>query len=800
MKKFMRVNKKAFTLIELLAVIIILGVLLVIAIPSVTNYISDARKSSYISTAKNLVAGAKNYVNQGDSGMYDSDVTYYLDASCISVENNLKSPYGDFNPAYVVVTYEGSGYNYYWTSTDSSGHGVKNIVKAENLKEKDIETGIKKEDIPNNVGVGDRSYYMIIDQESECKKSEKRSVIAKMDEAGEVVRPICIRATTLHTEVCNSNSNFCAKKIGKGNTIIYGQLGDSKTLKTGDAFDCDLTGSGAYTERFYYVSDYYDTVNKTFDSDYAVLVYYTYYNNGATTNGYSYHSNNRNYEGPKTGINSLPTSSQWKNVELKTTERQILAITGTNTTTVANGKNLPLFSYEGKAARFLTVQEVMAGCGINNLAEGGTEGEIDNCTFLLEGSNFSGNGQPTYGPWLESVYPKNSTSAYRINSEDRTIKGSAANASNKGVKPTIDVPKIALSTDPTGSIVPVTVRFEGNGGTFGSNMIVNEVNYHPNSNNVISGTYKEPVKSGAEFAGWLDKDGVVHADISSMKFTRDSVFTAQWRDDTTYICKRVTDASKLHTETCNSTSNFCAKTVGKGNTITYGTAKEYMSELEAGDAFDCDLNGNGVYDQRFYYVSDYFDTNTKSFDSSYGVLVYYTYYSSSGPTTTGVAFNSSKRNYEGPVSLVNQMPSTTEWTNVKLKTTERQMLAEYNGTHSATTNVNGKILPIFSYAGKAARLLTVQEAAKGCGISVIKDGTAGELNNCSFLFEGSNFSGNGQSTYGPWFENPNSTGDDLTWWTSGYSEIVSNSATNNVTVSTFGVRPVIEIPYYSILY
>ena len=45
-------NKKGFTLIELLAVIVILAILLAVAIPMVTKYISDSRKDSLVTTAK----------------------------------------------------------------------------------------------------------------------------------------------------------------------------------------------------------------------------------------------------------------------------------------------------------------------------------------------------------------------------------------------------------------------------------------------------------------------------------------------------------------------------------------------------------------------------------------------------------------------------------------------------------------------------------------------------------------------------------------------------------------------------
>ena len=41
-------NKKAFTLMELLAVIIILGLLMAIAIPSISKYIEQSRKKTYV--------------------------------------------------------------------------------------------------------------------------------------------------------------------------------------------------------------------------------------------------------------------------------------------------------------------------------------------------------------------------------------------------------------------------------------------------------------------------------------------------------------------------------------------------------------------------------------------------------------------------------------------------------------------------------------------------------------------------------------------------------------------------------
>ena len=111
----MYMNKRGFTLIELLAVIIILGILMIIAIPSVSRYISDTRKNAYIDTAKEVIGSARNLVNSGSLGMYNTNTTYYIPSTCIKTENGgeAESPYGKFKQAYIGVIYDGKGYKYY---------------------------------------------------------------------------------------------------------------------------------------------------------------------------------------------------------------------------------------------------------------------------------------------------------------------------------------------------------------------------------------------------------------------------------------------------------------------------------------------------------------------------------------------------------------------------------------------------------------------------------------------------------------------------------------------------------------
>ena len=54
-------KRNGFTLVELLAVIVILAIILVIAVPSIMNTIDDAKKGSFESSAKLIAANAETY-------------------------------------------------------------------------------------------------------------------------------------------------------------------------------------------------------------------------------------------------------------------------------------------------------------------------------------------------------------------------------------------------------------------------------------------------------------------------------------------------------------------------------------------------------------------------------------------------------------------------------------------------------------------------------------------------------------------------------------------------------------------
>ena len=255
---------------------------------------------------------------------------------------------------------------------------------------------------------------------------------------------LCKRATTLHTEKCTNESTvrYCrADGYELNGTITYGNLGTNGTLASGDAFDCDVNGDGVYdaeTERFYYVSDMTNGVTQ--DSNTAVLIYYNNVSGGLPSNStsYAYDVNGNAYtNGPITAKGQLPTTSQWKNVSLINVTRNI--------TDEKNTVMKSAFSYEGYAARLLTVQEVSAGCEVT--VGSYTQGELSSkCKYLMENTKYSSSSLKTYGGWLESPRASGSNYAWYVYANYRHVNSNnVGNANSDGVRPAIEVLKSNIS-------------------------------------------------------------------------------------------------------------------------------------------------------------------------------------------------------------------------------------------------------------------------------------------------------------------------------------------------------------------
>ena len=178
-------KRKGFTLIELLAVIIILGILMLIAIPSVSTYINESRKNTYVDTAKALVKGTSTVVNGGELELLDEDITYYVPSSCINTENAQSSPYGKFDPAYVIVTYGDDEYNYYFMSRDDSGVGIDAPTKEENLDSNSIKSNI--DSLDTGIAIGSRNKIKVYN--SDCSSYEEKLATSRVSEHTNTILP-----------------------------------------------------------------------------------------------------------------------------------------------------------------------------------------------------------------------------------------------------------------------------------------------------------------------------------------------------------------------------------------------------------------------------------------------------------------------------------------------------------------------------------------------------------------------------------------------------------------------------------
>ena len=380
---------------------------------------------------------------------------------------------------------------------------------------------------------------------------------------------------------------------------------------------------------------------------------------------------------------------------------------------------------------------------------GSDDGTIDNTNPVMQGYNYgleidSGKTVTVY----DGIFKGNkNVNNKAINEESRlNLVNSTVIHSNE----TIDNVEydVAYLEDTS---VNITVNFNKNGG--------DTVEYNSKTINEIGpiGTLPIATKANSEFLGWYTTATGGEKLLTTTEIDADKTYYAHYTHTAT-VCKP-------------------AKTLHSYGGIEFGQIPT-SSSLSAGDAFDCDVNGDGTYDatnERFYYLTNSSDNKA--------ILIYYNNTSqvnnNVSPICSATAVSYAPTFTEGPKTAIGELPNTTQWPNVSL----------YSEPRTITDDTGNTVYSNYLYKEKAARFATLDEIKAATRVNLNE--TQNELENFTFLLENTASYGDGcSSNY--WLETTNSN--------SG-AEIINgamDAKSLGHATGDSGVRPVIEIPFESI--
>ncbi len=95
-------NKKGFTLVELLAVIVVLAIVMGIAAVAITNVLDSTRRNAYVASAKQFIAGAKTLVNSDMMSIQLGEAATYA-PKCLKIYT-AENPASKKIPLYKIKT------------------------------------------------------------------------------------------------------------------------------------------------------------------------------------------------------------------------------------------------------------------------------------------------------------------------------------------------------------------------------------------------------------------------------------------------------------------------------------------------------------------------------------------------------------------------------------------------------------------------------------------------------------------------------------------------------------------------
>lgn len=138
-------NKKAFTLVELLAVIVILGILTAIIVPQVSKYIESSKKSTYADSV--ISYGKQVELSNPQALTKTSGISVYsFEDITLDKGDTTKSPYGTFDQSksFIIIYCTQSKCTTYVQAVDSKNKGIK-LTEIDAITSKNI-VDIKEND------------------------------------------------------------------------------------------------------------------------------------------------------------------------------------------------------------------------------------------------------------------------------------------------------------------------------------------------------------------------------------------------------------------------------------------------------------------------------------------------------------------------------------------------------------------------------------------------------------------------------------------------------------------------------
>lgn len=131
-------NNKGFTLVEVLAMITILGILMVVTVPNISKIIENNRDSQYKNDAVKMVDKAKILVVK-------NNIEKPTDGNCIKITLDYLNTNDDFDKSpngghykgeesFVLVKRKNDEYEYYVRLVEKIGHDKKKGIELENIE------------------------------------------------------------------------------------------------------------------------------------------------------------------------------------------------------------------------------------------------------------------------------------------------------------------------------------------------------------------------------------------------------------------------------------------------------------------------------------------------------------------------------------------------------------------------------------------------------------------------------------------------------------------------------------------